>query len=54
MAKHHHVARGQDYRGIELDTNFFLDNTQEGFKTFIDWVNQLKESCEMESVITKM
>ena len=54
IAKHHHVARAQDYRGIELGTTCFFDNTQEGFKTFIDWINQIKESCEMEPKSLKL
>ncbi len=54
IAKHHHVARAQDYRGMELGFTCFFDNTQEGFRTFSDWINQIKESCEMESVITGM
>ncbi len=54
IAKHHHVARAQDYRGMELGSTCFFDNTQEGFRTFINWINQIKESCEMESVITGM
>jgi len=27
IAKHHHVARAQDYRGMELGSTCFFDNT---------------------------
>ncbi|WP_257535849.1 IS110 family transposase [Mesobacillus foraminis] len=54
IAKHHHVARAQDYRGMELGSTCFFDNTQEGFRAFINWIHQIKESYEMESVITGM
>ncbi|PAD65953.1 IS110 family transposase [Bacillus sp. 7586-K] len=54
IAKHHHVARAQDYRGIELGSTCFFDNTQEGFSYFIEWINQLKETNKMESVISGM
>jgi len=32
IAKHLHVARAQDYRGIELGTTFFFDNTQKDLR----------------------
>ncbi|WP_412759268.1 IS110 family transposase [Niallia taxi] len=35
IAKHHHVARAQDYRGKEIGSTCFFDNTQEGFKTLL-------------------
>ncbi|MFS0883246.1 IS110 family transposase [Metabacillus niabensis] len=54
IAKYHHVARAQDYRGIELGSTCFFDNTQEGFSYFIEWINQLKETNKMESVISGM
>ena len=52
IAKHHHVARAKDYRGIKLGSTCFFDNTHEGFRNFINWINQIKETYEMESVIT--
>ncbi|WOD65210.1 IS110 family transposase (plasmid) [Niallia taxi] len=54
IAKHHHVARAQDYREIELGSTCLFNNNHEGFRTFINWINQIKESCGMESVITRM
>ena len=40
IAKHNHVARAQDYRGMELGKTCFFENTKEGFNTFINWINQ--------------
>lgn len=39
---------------MELGSTCFFDNTLEGFRAFINWMYQIKESCEKDSVITGM
>jgi transposase len=54
IAKFKHVARAQDYRGIEFGTPCFFENTKDGFSAFIDWINHLKQEQGMEKVIVGM
>ncbi|MFT4417319.1 IS110 family transposase [Fredinandcohnia humi] len=54
IAKFKHVARAQDYRGIEFGTPCFFENTKDGFSAFIDWTNHLKQEQGMEKVIVGM
>lgn len=54
IAKFKHVARAQDYRGMEFGSPCFFDNTKQGFQLFLDWILQLKKEQEMEKVIVGM
>ncbi|MBT2639416.1 IS110 family transposase [Bacillus sp. ISL-39] len=54
IAKFKHVARAQDYRGMEFGSPCFFDNTKQGFQLFLDWILQLKKEQEMEQVIVGM
>lgn len=54
IAKFKHVARAQDYRGMEFGSPCFFDNTKQGFQIFLDWILQLKKEQEMEKVIVGM
>jgi transposase len=54
IAKFKHVARAQDYRGIEFGTPCFFENTKDDFSAFIDWINHLKQEQGMEKVIVGM
>ena len=54
IAKFKHVARAQDYRGMEFGSPCFFENTKHGFQLFLDWILQLKKEQEMEKVIVGM
>lgn len=54
IAKFKHVARAQDYRGIEFGSPCYFENTKEGFQYFLDWIYQLKQKHEMHQVIVGM
>jgi transposase len=48
IAKFKHVARAQDYRGMEFGSPCYFDNTKPGFQLFLDWINQLKLEQQMK------
>ena len=54
IAKFKHVARAQDFRGIEFGSPCYFENTKEGFQYFLDWICQLKQKNEMHQVIVGM
>jgi transposase len=54
IAKFKHVARAQDYRGLEFGKPFYFDNTKFGFDSLIDWINQLKNQYDMVKTIVGM
>jgi transposase len=54
IAKHNHVARAQDFRGLELGKTCFFENTKAGFHTFLDWITQLVKGCKLNQVIVGM
>ena len=54
IAKHNHVARAQDFRGLELGKTCFFENTKAGFHSFLDWINQLVKVCKLNKVIVGM
>lgn len=41
IAKEKHVARAQDFRGIEFGKRLVYDNTREGFQQYLQWVRTL-------------
>ncbi|MBS4203646.1 IS110 family transposase [Lederbergia citrea] len=54
IAKHNHVARAQDFRGLELGKTCFFENTKAGFHSFLDWINQLVKGFKLNQVIVGM
>ncbi|WML30276.1 IS110 family transposase [Neobacillus sp. OS1-32] len=42
IAKHKHVARAQDFRGIQFGKPLTFKNSLSGFTSLINWVNTLK------------
>lgn len=54
IAKFKHVARAQDYRGIEFGFPCYFENTKQGFQYFLEWIYQLKQEQSMEKVIVGM
>lgn len=41
IAKERHVARAQDYRGIQFGKALYFENSLEGFQSFMCWMNDL-------------
>ncbi|MEW5595632.1 IS110 family transposase [Peribacillus frigoritolerans] len=54
IAKHNHVARAQDFRGLELGKTCFFENTKAGFHSFLDWITHLVKGCKLNQVIVGM
>jgi transposase len=54
IAKFKHVARAQDYRGIEFGSPCYFENTKQGFQYFLEWISQLKQEQSMEKVMVGM
>jgi transposase len=54
IAKFKHVARAQDFRGIEFGKPCYFENTKDGFSTFLNWIFQNMQEQEMEKVIVGM
>src|SRR5690554_1637267 len=54
IAKHTHVARAQNYRGIQYGIPISFANTDGGFKQFIDWLNAMKEQYNKTNVMVGM
>ena len=50
IAKHNHVARAQDFRGLELGKTCFFENTKAGFHSFLDWITELVKGCKLNQV----
>ena len=51
IAKDKHVARAQDYRGMEFGKRLIFDNRLHGFQLLLDWVTQHKKKNEKNHVI---
>src|SRR5690625_2325325 len=41
IAKERHVARAQDYRGVQFGKALYFYNNLDGFECFIEWMNDL-------------
>jgi transposase len=51
IAKLKHVARAQDYRGLDFGKPLYFEKTNTGFDGFLEWINQLIIQHDMEKVI---
>jgi transposase len=54
VAKKFHVARAQDFRGIEFKKGIKFDNSRQGFAEFEDWKNTLQAEYNKSNVIIGM
>ena len=54
IAKHKHVARAQDFRGIDLANRLVFTNDLKGFQTLTQWINHLKGCHQKNRVIVGM
>jgi len=51
IAKFKHVARAQDFRGLEFGKPYYFENTHSGFEGFLAWIQQLTQKHGMEKTI---
>jgi transposase len=51
IAKFKHVARAQDYRGLEFGKPFYFENTSSGMEGFLAWIQELMQKHAMEKTI---
>ncbi|MGM8366531.1 IS110 family transposase, partial [Virgibacillus sp. W0181] len=54
IAKNKHVARAQDFRGIQFGKALYFDNSFEGFQTLLRWQNELSIQQGKTDVIIGM
>lgn len=54
IAKFKHVARAEDFRGIELGKHLIFENTHMGFAALLAWINKLKIANNKTKVIFGM
>ncbi|MDQ6600694.1 IS110 family transposase [Bacillus salipaludis] len=54
IAKFKHVARAQDFRGIEFGSTCYFENTKEGFYHFLKWISEIKKEQSMDKVVVGM
>ena len=54
IAKHTHVARAQDFRGVQFGKPLYIENSFEGFQMFTRWMNDLTAQNEKTDVIIGM
>jgi transposase len=54
IAKFKHVARAQDFRGLEFSAPFHFENTKYGFDNFLEWIQLLIKQNNMDKLIVGM
>ena len=54
IAKEQHVARAQDFRGIEYGKALYFSNNNKGFIEFHNWFNKLCEEHDKNNIIVGM
>jgi len=54
IAKFKHVARAQDYRGVELGRPITFENNREGFELFVRWFRKIAAELGFKDAIVGM
>lgn len=54
IAKHAHVARAQDFRGLEYGKPLTFDNSHKGFTELFKWIKQITEQYHKNNIIVGM
>lgn len=54
IAKHKHVSRAQDFRGIQFGKALTFENSSEGFKSLMTWVDTLQSKHGKHELIIGM
>jgi transposase len=54
IAKFKHVARAQDFKGIEFGSPCYFDNSKEEFEHFLNWITEIKNEQSKDNVVVGM
>jgi transposase len=54
IAQQFHVARAVNYRGIVVGNPLSFENNEEGFNSFLEWINKLKDKNSLDTSIVGM
>lgn len=54
VSKKFHVARAQDFRGVEFKRGIKFDNSRQGFAEFEEWKNSLQRENQKNKVLVGM
>ncbi|QGQ45728.1 IS110 family RNA-guided transposase [Metabacillus sediminilitoris] len=54
IAKFKHVARAQDFRGLEFGAPIHFENTKCSFESFLEWIKELQSQNDLDKVIIGM
>ncbi|GAB6174791.1 hypothetical protein JCM15765_42690 [Paradesulfitobacterium aromaticivorans] len=54
IAKSEHVARAEDFRGIELGRHLIFENRHQGFSSLLAWIKKLQQVHSKTGVILGM
>ena len=54
ISKKFHVARAQDFRGVEFRKGIKFDNSRQGFIEFEQWINSLQSENSKTKVLVGM
>ena len=54
IAKHAHVARAQDFRGLEYSKALTFDNSHKGFNELLKWIYRTAEDYDKTNIIAGM
>ncbi|WP_100407842.1 IS110 family RNA-guided transposase [Bacillus solitudinis] len=51
IAKFKHVARAQDFRGLEFGKPLYFENARDSFDIFVEWIKEIQAQQNMNKVI---
>ncbi len=51
IAKFKHVARAQDFRGLEFGKPLYFENARDSFDRFVEWIKEIRDQQNMDKVI---
>ncbi|RED54741.1 transposase [Cohnella lupini] len=54
IAKFKHVARAQDFRGVEFGKPISFENSLEGFEIFVNWFRKIMSEHGCEDIVVGM
>ncbi|MGO4374512.1 transposase, partial [Paenibacillus sp. MCAF20] len=54
IAKFKHVARAQDYRGVEFGKPITFENNRQGFELFVNWFRIISEEHSFHDALVGM
>jgi transposase len=54
IAQQFHVARAVNYRGVVVGNPLTFENNEEGFNSFLEWINKLSDKNSLDTTIVGM